>query len=100
MISPGSKPPQAFGPYRTEGDTYREPLHVAWTALNQGPVRSRDLKLDHLRQACADAGVELGAYDDRILTWLAGYEPSVVQVFIGLISRAYAAGLVQGGEQS
>lgn len=34
------------------------------------------------------AGVELGAYDQRILEWLAVSEPATVAVICGLISRA------------
>jgi hypothetical protein len=45
-------------------------------------------------------GVELGAFDVRILNWLAGYEAATVQVVIGLISRAYAAGVEQGGNNT
>ena len=45
-------------------------------------------QLRHLEEACAAAGVELGAYDRSILEWLAGWEASTVQVIIGLITRA------------
>lgn len=89
-----------FGPYETESAAAAEPMPAAVRNLpdNRRPNRdSRDLQLSYLRGACADAGVELGRYDERILTWLANYEPAVVQVFIGLISRAYDAGLRDGG---
>jgi hypothetical protein len=32
--------------------------------------------------------VELGAYDDRILRWLAGWEPATCAVIAGFVSRA------------
>jgi hypothetical protein len=84
-----------FGPYDTEDQAAAEPLTAAWQSLprsgNPGGD-ARDLKLSHLREACADAGVELGRYDTRILAWLATYEPTTVQVVIGVISRAHAAG--------
>jgi hypothetical protein len=32
--------------------------------------------------------VELGAYDHRILVWLAGWEPTICAVIAGLITRA------------
>lgn len=93
------KDPTTFGPYAAERDTYDTPLNRAWLRL---PVdhqdlaaqvaRSHDLKLEHLVDACAAAGVELGEYDALTLSWLAGFPVGTVQVFIGLIGRAYAAG--------
>ena len=41
-----------------------------------------------LLEACAAAGVHLGAYDRRILAWLAGFEPQTVAVVAGIILRA------------
>lgn len=41
-----------------------------------------------LLDTCKAAGIHLGAYDHRILRWLAGWEPETVQVVIGLIERA------------
>jgi hypothetical protein len=37
--------------------------------------------------------VTLGAYDARILAWLANYEPETCAVISGLITRANDAGL-------
>jgi hypothetical protein len=45
-----------------------------------------------LLDACADAGVAVGAYDSRIVAWLTHWEDPTVAVIAGLISRAYAAG--------
>jgi hypothetical protein len=45
-----------------------------------------------LEDACQNAGVILGAYDARILSWLAGYEPEMCAVVADLVSRAHAAG--------
>jgi hypothetical protein len=42
-----------------------------------------------LERACNAAGVELGAYDCRILDWLSGYEDSICAVIAGLVSRAH-----------
>jgi hypothetical protein len=42
-----------------------------------------------LERACKAAGVELGAYDRRILDWLAGLEDSICAVVAGLVSRAH-----------
>jgi hypothetical protein len=54
-----------------------------------------ELCLRLLEEACAAAGVELGAYDRRILAWLAGWEAQMCAVIAGLIARA-AAGKAAG----
>ena len=41
-----------------------------------------------LTEALAAAGVELGGYDERIVSWLAGYEPQMVAVIASWITRA------------
>lgn len=43
-----------------------------------------------LISACASAGAELGAYDRRVLLWLATWEPQACAVIAGLIGRAHA----------
>ncbi len=45
-----------------------------------------------LEEACAAAGVELGAYDRRVLAWFAGWEPQMCAVVAGLITRAHDSG--------
>ena len=45
-----------------------------------------------LVNACVMAGVELGAFDRRVLAWLSGWEPESAVVIAGLITRAHAAG--------
>lgn len=42
---------------------------------------------------CQRAGVTLGAFDAKILAWLANYEPETCAVVTGLITRANTAGL-------
>lgn len=89
-----------YGPYDLEEQTYVEPMPTAVTALHDsGRVRSgdpdrlvRDTQARALLAAVLDAGVEIGEFDRRILVWLAGWEPSTVQVLIGIISRAGARG--------
>ncbi len=44
-----------------------------------------------LRAACEEADVELGAYDLRILAWLAGWEPQVCVVVASVHSRGTSA---------
>jgi hypothetical protein len=46
--------------------------------------------------ACEAAGVGLGAYDRRILHWIAGFEPQTCAVIAGIIRRA---GLEDRGER-
>lgn len=99
--------PDPFGPYRSELDALAEPMPREVTALHgAGRVRSgdpdrlvRDTVLRHLLAACEAAGVEVGAFDRRILDWLAGWETSTCQVLIGLISRAHAGGLAAMADQ-
>jgi hypothetical protein len=89
-----------FGPYATERDTRTEPmprqvraLHDAGLVKSGDPDRlARNTVMEHLLQACVDAGVQLGDYDRQILGWLTSTETSAAQVVIGLISRTYAAG--------
>jgi hypothetical protein len=78
------------GPFSTEREAAGAARHIydsppgtgAWTAPN----------LTLLLDACAAAGVQVGAYDVRILEWLAGYEPSACAVTAGMIRRAHQAG--------
>lgn len=88
------------GPYETEQQTYGEPLPKRVDAINKQafadrtrlPARLQLVKFSALADACQEAGVAVGAYDRRILGWLAKWEPATVQVVIGLIARAHAAG--------
>jgi hypothetical protein len=41
-----------------------------------------------LLSACERAGVTIGAYDWRILDWLAGFEPQAAAAVAGVIVRA------------
>ena len=75
-------------PYSTE----REAHAASWHA-RQGQFGAIDAA-NHaqLTDACAAAGVELGAYDEAIIEWLARWEPATVTVITGLIGRAHEAG--------
>lgn len=70
------------GPFKTEREA---------SAAAAGAGDNREM----LSAALAAAGVETGAYDEQILDWLAGYEPSTVAVICGLIDRAREAALQQ-----
>ena len=57
--------------------------HLAIAAQASNPAH------DMLARALADAGVELGAYDERILDWLGrAAEPGAVLSIVGWIERA------------
>ena len=73
------------GPYETE----REARQAAMDAAG-GPENAVSAEANRrlLEEACTAAGVTLGAYDHRILLWLAGYEPATAAVVAGLITRA------------
>jgi hypothetical protein len=85
---PGTKP---LRPFETEADVLRTPaVRAVYAAFDAAPGRGRMAphNLAMLRQACEAAGLVLGAYDERILAWLAGWEPQVCAVVAGLIARA------------
>ena len=78
------------------------PFHTDHEALNaslyhqRGRARNTELPATALNLADLAAvlsNVELGAWDRRIVEWLAGWEPSTVAVVCGLIRRARTAEL-------
>lgn len=78
----------ANGPYETERDAMRASL---WHSLG----RDAGMEIDEANLTSLGGelfGIEVGAYDERILQWLADHEPSTVAVVCGLISRARTAG--------
>ena len=83
------------GPFETERQALGTPaVRAVYTAFEAapGPGRMQSPNLAMLRAACEGADVELGAYDLRILAWLAGWEPQVCAVVAGLIMRARSHG--------
>lgn len=90
--------PAAAGPYDTDADADdASPFgqHGALRGLPYG--EDWKAKIAFLTGVCQDdAGLGLGGYDHRILRWLAGWEPSVIQVIAGLIARAAAGPLEYG----
>jgi hypothetical protein len=74
------------GPYETE----REALRASLWEQQGRKLDQRAMNLADLAAECS--GIRLGAYDKRIIEWLANYEPSTVAVICGLISRARQAG--------
>lgn len=85
--------PVPGGPYETEqqartdvDDVYE---HCRRSAVQGAPAEA---SLAHLLDASERAGVALGAFDGRILSWLAHWEPETCAVVAGLITRAHASG--------
>jgi len=79
------------GPFESEQQALGTPavreIYAAFQARpRQGRIHPGSLAM--LRAACEKADVELGAYDLRILSWLAGWEPQACAVIAGLITRA------------
>jgi hypothetical protein len=79
------------GPFATEQQALAtRAAREAAAAFRDSPGAGRlaPLNLAILTGACQAEGVELGAFDLRILAWLASYETSVCVVIAGLIRRA------------
>lgn len=85
------------GPFETEHEARAAVEHI----LSSPAAAMRDGNHRLLEDSCRAAGVELGAWDQRILVWLASWEPSTVAVVAGLITRAREntdlSGVVQPG---
>lgn len=89
------------GPYETEADARAgaADLLAAIDRATVGPstdatrAARRAARVDYIEGAITAAGVETGAYDHRITTWLADmWEPETLAVVVGLLERAHAAG--------
>jgi hypothetical protein len=74
------------GPYETERQAADAARHIYDSPPGAGAWGDGNRRL--MEDACTAAGVRLGAYDHRILLWLAGWEPSTCAVVAGLIARA------------
>jgi len=82
-----------YGPYEDERQARADVASIYQQARHS--VRREVLgEANHalLADACERAGITLGAYDARILAWLAGWEPQMCAVIVGLITRAHQAG--------
>jgi hypothetical protein len=76
------------GLYETAAEVAAEPLVRDTHLIARGGGDMDAENQLRLLAACQDAGVQLGAYDRRILAWLSGWEAETVQVVIGIIGRA------------
>lgn len=83
------------GPYLTEQQASNE---VDWETAALYADRSK-FNWDRLTFACAMSRISLGDYDKSMLSWLANWEPQLVQVFVDLIERAYANGITVGAKE-
>lgn len=81
------------GPYETEQQVRELPaVRAVYEAFDRDPGRGKMAPHNErlLREALSAAGVDLGAYDLRIMSWLAGWEPQAVAVIAGWVQRAAA----------
>jgi hypothetical protein len=76
----------APGPYEAEP---RAETRAVYDQIRTAPVGGM-IKANETRllAACERAGVQLGAYDRRVLHWLADWEPETVEVIAAIIDRA------------
>lgn len=84
---------RAAGPYDTEQQARTSPeVRAIWQAVAEDSRRGviAEGNAAMLGRALDAAGVQLGAYDRRIVSWLGIWEPQVCAVIAGLISRAAA----------
>jgi len=91
----------AHGPYQTEQQAREDPaVRAVHAAFRASPGTGRMTPHCHriLSDACSAAGVEAGAYDRRILAWLAEWGPETCAVVAGLITRAHEAAAAARGK--
>lgn len=74
-----------LGPLRREPRRIRPPFDV----FDQAAIGGQQDRVDALREALGD--VELGAYDQRIVEWLATWDVSVVGTVVSWIHRVRQA---------
>lgn len=82
------------GPFETERQAREAPaVRTVYAEFDRHPGAGQMIapNTSMITQACDAAGVELGAYDRRIIEWLAGWEPATCAVVAGLITRARRA---------
>lgn len=74
-------------------------VHAPFVLYPDGQYRYEPAGERRAALLAAVGGVVLGAYDERILTWLAGWEVSTVAVVVSLLWRACQAAVQRvGGE--
>ena len=84
-------PANDHGPFESESQALATPaVRAVYGAYEAGITSLRDGAADLMLSACEKAGVRLGAYDRRIIIWLAGFEPQAAAAVAGVIVRAAA----------
>ena len=81
----------AARPFETEQQVRELPsVRAVYDAFSRDPGPGKMAPHNHrmLCEALSAAGVELGAYDHRIVSWLATWEPQTVAVIAGWVQRA------------
>ena len=83
-----------YGPFETEQQVRDIPaVQAVRAAFRAAPGAGAHEPHNRalIEDACRAAGVKLGAYDRRIVAWLASWEPQICAVVAGLIRRAHAS---------
>lgn len=89
----------SWGPFETEAATRNQPMSTEIREAREKGLRGANnvnTRVRHMFATCAATGVVLGARDLSTIGWLANWEDSTVEVIIGMIRRAHAAGVAQG----
>jgi WhiB family redox-sensing transcriptional regulator len=84
--------PEHWAPLETEPVS----VHAPYTVYPDDQYRFEDAAERHAALLAALRGVSLGAYDQRILRWLSGWETSVVAVVVSLLWRVQHTARQQG----
>lgn len=91
------------GPFETEQQARELPaVRAVYEAFRADPGVGKMTPHNRrmLGRACEAAGVATGRYDDRIIEWLAGWEPQMCAVVAGLVTRAHEAGRAAAAEDT
>jgi hypothetical protein len=74
-------------------------VHAPFVCYPGGQYRYADVEERRAALLAPLRGVRLGAYDQRTLDWLAGWEVSTVAVVVSLLWRARHAAVPQSGPE-
>jgi len=83
------------GPFQTEDQAIADPtVQAIYEAMRRdSDYRMQDGSIRMLLDACQQAGVDLGAYEGRIIRWIARVaEPQAAAAIAAVITRAGKGG--------